>query len=30
MVPDCVVEDLREQHPGERKCPMTFYVLLTL
>jgi hypothetical protein len=29
MVPECVVEDLSEQQPGEGKCPLTYYVLLT-
>jgi hypothetical protein len=28
--PECVVEDLPEQQPGEGKCPLTYYVLLTL
>jgi hypothetical protein len=27
-VPECVVGDLREQKPGEGKCPQTYYVLL--
>jgi hypothetical protein len=26
----CVAEDLLEQQPGEGKCPLTYYVLLTL
>jgi hypothetical protein len=30
MVHECVVEDLSEQQPGEGKCPLTHYVLLTL
>jgi hypothetical protein len=30
MVPECVVEDLPEQQPGEGECPLTYYVLLTL
>jgi hypothetical protein len=30
VVPECVVEDLAEQQPGEGKCPLTYYVLLTL
>jgi hypothetical protein len=30
MVPKCVIEDLPEQQPGEGKCPLTYYVLLTL
>jgi hypothetical protein len=30
VVPDCVAEDLPEQQPGEGKCPLTYYVLLTL
>jgi hypothetical protein len=30
VVPECVVEDLPEQQPGEGKCPLTYYVLLTL
>jgi hypothetical protein len=29
-VPECVVGDLPEQQPGEGKCPLTQYVLLTL
>jgi hypothetical protein len=29
-VPECVVGHLPEQQPGEGKCPMTYYVLLTL
>jgi hypothetical protein len=28
MVPECVVEDLPEQQPGEGKCPLTYYVQL--
>jgi hypothetical protein len=27
VVPECVVEDLPEQQPGEGKCPLTHYVL---
>jgi hypothetical protein len=30
VVPECVAEDLPEQQPGEGKCPLTYYVLLTL
>ena len=30
MVHECVAEDLPEQQPGEGKCPLTHYVLLTL
>jgi hypothetical protein len=30
VVPECVDEDLPEQQLGEGKCPLTFYVLLTL
>jgi hypothetical protein len=26
VVPECVVEDLPEQQPGEGKCPLTHYV----
>jgi hypothetical protein len=29
-VPECVVGDLPKQKPGEDKCPLTQYVLLTL
>ena len=29
MVPECVAEDLPEQQPGEGKCTLTYYVLLT-
>jgi hypothetical protein len=29
MVPECVTEDLPEQHTGEGKCPQTNYVLHT-
>jgi hypothetical protein len=29
VVPNCVAEDLSEQQPGEGKCPLTYYVLLT-
>jgi hypothetical protein len=28
-VPMCVVGDLPKQQPGEGKCPLTHYVLLT-
>jgi hypothetical protein len=27
---ECVAEDLREQQPGEGKCPLTHCVLRTL
>jgi hypothetical protein len=30
VVPECVSEDLPEQQPGEGKCHLTYYVLLTL
>jgi hypothetical protein len=30
VVPECVAEDLPKQQPGEGKCPLTYYVLLTL
>jgi hypothetical protein len=30
VVPECVAEDFSEQQPGEGKCPLTQYVLLTL
>jgi hypothetical protein len=30
VVPECVVEDLPEQQPGEGKCPLNYYVLSTL
>jgi hypothetical protein len=30
MVPECVAEDLPKQQPSEDKCPLTYYVLLTL
>jgi hypothetical protein len=30
VVPECVVEDLPEQQPGEGKCILTYYVLLIL
>jgi hypothetical protein len=30
VIPECVPEDLPEQQPGEGKCPLTHYVLLTL
>ena len=30
VVPECVAEDLPKQQPGEGKCPLTLYVLLTL
>jgi hypothetical protein len=26
VIPECVVEDLPEQQPGEGKCPLTHYV----
>jgi hypothetical protein len=29
VVPECVVEDLPEQQPGEGKCPLTHSVLQT-
>jgi hypothetical protein len=29
MVPTCVAEDLPEQQPGEGKCPLTHYVILS-
>jgi hypothetical protein len=29
VVPECVAEDLPEQQPGEGKCPLTYYALLT-
>jgi hypothetical protein len=29
VVPVCVAEDLPEQQPGEDKCPLTYYILLT-
>jgi hypothetical protein len=29
VVPECVAEDLPEQKPGEGKCSLTYYVLLT-
>jgi hypothetical protein len=29
VVPECVAEDPSEQQPGEGKCPLTYYVLLT-
>jgi hypothetical protein len=29
-VPECVVEDLPDEQPGEGKCPLTYYVLRTL
>jgi hypothetical protein len=28
--PECVAEDLLEKQPGEGKCHLTYYVLLTL
>jgi hypothetical protein len=30
LVPECVAEDLPKQQPSEGKCPLTYYVLLTL
>jgi hypothetical protein len=30
VVPECVAEDLPEQQTGEGKCPLTYYVILTL
>jgi hypothetical protein len=30
LVPECVAEDLPEQHPGEGKCSLTHYVLHNL
>jgi hypothetical protein len=30
VVPECVVEDLPEQQPGEGKYPLTYYVIFTL
>jgi hypothetical protein len=30
MVPECAAEDLPEQKPGEGKCPLTYYVIVTL
>jgi hypothetical protein len=30
VVPECVAEHLLEQQPGEGKCPLTHYVMLTL
>jgi hypothetical protein len=30
VVPKCVADDIPEQQPGEGKCPLTYYVLLTL
>jgi hypothetical protein len=30
VVPECVAGDFPEQQPGEGKCPLTHYVLLTL
>jgi hypothetical protein len=29
VVLECVAEDLPEQQPGESKCHLTYYVLLT-
>jgi hypothetical protein len=26
VIPECVVEDLPEQQPGEGKCPQTYHV----
>jgi hypothetical protein len=30
VVPESVVGDFPEKQPGEGKCPLTHYVLLTL
>ena len=30
VVTECVAEDFPEQQPGEGKCPLTYYVVLTL
>jgi hypothetical protein len=30
VVPECVAKDLPEEQLGEGKCPLTYYVLLTL
>jgi hypothetical protein len=30
VVSECVAEDLPKQQPDEGKCPLTYYVLLTL
>jgi hypothetical protein len=30
VVPECVAKDHPKQQPGEGKCPLTYYVLLTL
>jgi hypothetical protein len=30
VVSKCVAEDLPEQQPAEGKCPLTYYVILTL
>jgi hypothetical protein len=30
VVPECVAEDLPEQQLGEGKCPLTYYIPLTL
>jgi hypothetical protein len=30
VVPECVAKALPEQQPGEGKCRLTYYVLLTL
>jgi hypothetical protein len=30
VVPECVLEYLPEQQHGEGKCPLAYYVLLTL
>jgi hypothetical protein len=30
VVHECVAKDLPRQQPGEGKCPLTYYVLLTL
>jgi hypothetical protein len=30
VVPECVAKDLPQQKPREGKCPLTYYILLTL
>jgi hypothetical protein len=30
VVHECVAKDLPEQQSGEGKCPLTYYVVLTL
>jgi hypothetical protein len=30
VVSECVVEDLPKQQPGEGKCSLTYYVLITV